>query len=166
MAATEVEKIAQPNLEAVVLTMSQNARRHLLVLNLGSRSEGNTLRMGTKRFAIPAFAADSTTNQESQHSRGVHAPQSFWHTRTLRRWLEVMSRKRGCGEMPRTRHLRFPSKRGATDSKAGLLTCRSSRYRLPSHPSWNSGIGCRTALCLQWRDRAGFSPASLFTHPL
>ena len=42
--------------------------------------------------------------------------------------------------MPRTRHFRFPSKQGALDSKAGLLTCRSSRRRLPSHSSWNSGL--------------------------
>src|SRR5262245_8102688 len=54
--------------------------------------------------------------------------------------------------------------------KVGLLTCRSSRpAAFPS--SKDSGIpdhradACRRAPCSQWRDRAGFSPASLFTRP-
>src|SRR5712692_8579917 len=49
------------------------------------------------------------------------------------------------------------------ESKAGLLTHRSSRNRQPSHSRRNSGLQRRSARCSQWRDRAGFTPASLFT---
>jgi len=68
----------------------------------------------------------------------------------------------------------------ALDSpEAGLLTRRSSRAgAFPFHRR-NSGLHClqlleialqllrsgRPVRCSQWRDRAGFSPASLFTRP-
>jgi len=48
--------------------------------------------------------------------------------------------------------------------EAGLLTCRSSQNRLPSR-SEEQWPTLPAARCLQWRDRAGFSPASLFTRP-
>ncbi len=49
-------------------------------------------------------------------------------------------------------------------AKAGLLTHRSSRTGILPIPK-NSGL-LPSARCSQWRDRAGFAPASLFTHRL
>jgi len=48
-------------------------------------------------------------------------------------------------------------------SKAGLLTDRSSWNQQPSRPFQNSGLLRWSTRCSQWRNRAGFSPASLFT---
>src|SRR5215471_16552030 len=48
--------------------------------------------------------------------------------------------------------------------EAGLLTHRSLRFGNLPVPLQNSGFTSRSARCSQWRDRAGFTPASLFTH--
>jgi len=56
---------------------------------------------------------------------------------------------------------RSHAKRGmCRASEAGLLTYRSLRAgSLPVDSGW----WVPRARCLQWRDRAGFAPASLFT---
>ncbi len=56
----------------------------------------------------------------------------------------------------------LPRNAAQQTSEAGLLTRRSSQHRLPSHPA-EQWLASPAARCSQWRDRAGFSPASLFT---
>src|SRR6185295_12816205 len=53
----------------------------------------------------------------------------------------------------------------ASLTKAGLLTDRSSQTGGLPISGETVAITCRSARCSQWRDRAGFTPASLFTLP-
>src|SRR6185295_12125714 len=53
----------------------------------------------------------------------------------------------------------------ASLTKAGLLTDRSSQTGGLPISEETVAKTCRSARCSQWRDRAGFTPASLFTRP-
>jgi hypothetical protein len=113
---------------------------------------------------MPAFTATSAANQKGKHRK--RSPRL--KTTSERNCLDELERrrveKRG-GTKSRNRSLfafRFSSKRGAFHYEVGILTCRSLPFA--AFPflaeQWRR---LRKTRCLQWRDRAGFTPASLLS---
>ena len=86
----------------------------------------------------------------------------------ISRMMDTSDAKRGMLSLPDgmscVKHP-FP-RRCLLGRKAGLLTRTSCiPQRLPASPCGETVAHCCVTPCLQWRDRAGFAPASLFTLP-
>ena len=147
-----------------IMTVPRNACTHLFVTGPRGCNVCNPRCANTKRLCMPGFTATSAANQKGKHRK--RSPRL--KTTSERNCLDELERrrveKRG-GTKSRNRSLfafRFSSKRGAFHDEGGILTCRSLPFA--AFPflaeQWRR---LRKTRCLQWRDRAGFTPASLLS---
>ncbi len=145
------------------LTIPCHAGLRLFVLNACSHDIGEMGQMRTEQLRNPRVAVTNVANQKGKHRKRSPRLKST----SERERLNEMERRRieKREELKAETVLYSPSrlspKRRAFHYEAGFLTCRSLPFAAFPFPKeqWHS---LRKTCCLQWRDRAGFTPASLF----
>jgi hypothetical protein len=113
---------------------------------------------------MPAFAATSAANQKGKHRNRSPRLKSTSERNHLNEMERRRAEKRGETKTENCSlfAFRFSSKRGAFHYEVGILTCRSLPFAAFPFLT-EQWLQLRKTRCLQWRDRAGFAPASLLS---